>query len=129
MGNSAFRDDRFDDAITFYTQAISKDDQQYVCYSNRSAAYLRKGELVNALEDAGRCIAINPSYHKGHIRRVAVYHEMEEYEDAIDAYREGLEHCPDDKTLQRGLKEAIRRLRQQEEAGNDEEKVLQTFKF
>lgn len=130
MGNNAFQDERWDDAITYYTQAIAKgDDGMYRCYSNRSAAHLKKGELLLALEDAGKCIAIKPTFHKGHIRRVAVYHQMEEYEDAVEAYKEGLKHCPDDKTLQRGLKVALKKLRQRNEPDLEAEKLLKTFKF
>ncbi|CAB9514700.1 Hsp70-Hsp90 organizing protein 2 [Seminavis robusta] len=135
MGNNAFRDERWDDAITYYTQAISKGDKEYQCYSNRSAAYLKKGDLLEALEDAGQCISIKPNYHKGHIRRVAVYHQMEEYEDAIEAYKAGLEHCPNDKTLQKGLRAAQKKVHklnhpQDEEPPEEEaEKVLKTFQF
>ena len=130
MGNNAFHDERWDDAITYYTQAITKDpDGLYQCYSNRSAAYLKKGDLVLALEDAGKCISIKPSFHKGHIRRVAVYHTTEDYEDAVEAYKEGLRHCPNDKTLQRGLKEALKMLRRQNEPDLEGEKLLKTFKF
>jgi stress-induced-phosphoprotein 1 len=130
MGNNAFQDERWDDAITYYTHAIAKgDDGLYQCYSNRSAANLKKGDLLAALEDAGKCIAIKPTYRKGHIRRVAVYHQMEEYEDAVEAYEEGLLHCPDDTTLQRGLKVALKKLRQKNEPNLEAEKVLKTFKF
>ena len=127
MGNSAFQDQRYDDAITYYTQALHKDENCYGCYSNRSAAYLKSGDLLHALEDAGRCIALKPTFHKGHIRRVAVYHQLEEYQDAVDAYREGLRHCPHDATLRRGLKEAQKKLRLQQL--QDEDQVLGAFQF
>jgi stress-induced-phosphoprotein 1 len=132
MGNNAFQDERWDDAITYYTQAIAKgqdDGMMYRCYSNRSAAHLKKGDFASALEDAGKCIAIKPTFHKGHIRRVAVYHQMEDYQDAVDAYKEGLKHCPDDKTLQRGLKVALKKLATKNEPDMEAEKVLKTFKF
>jgi len=129
MGNNAFKDERWEDAVNYYTHAISKDDRDYVCYSNRSAAYLKQGELIKALEDAGRCISICPTYNKGHIRRVGVYHHMEEFEDAVDAYLEALEMCPNDKTLQKGLRAAQKRVQKSQDPVGDEEKVLQTFKF
>jgi stress-induced-phosphoprotein 1 len=130
MGNNAFQDERWDDAITYYTQAIAKgQDGMYQCYSNRSAAHLKKGDFASALEDAGKCITIKPTFHKGHIRRVAVYHQMEDYEDAVEAYREGLKHCPDDKTLRRGLKVVLKKLTPKNEHDLETEKVLKTFKF
>lgn len=113
MGNSAFKDERYDDAITYYSQAIERNDNDFVCYANRSAAYLKKNELVKALEDAGRCTAIKPSYNKGHIRKVAVYHASKNYTDAVRAYEEGLKHCPEDTTLQRGLKAATKKQKEQ----------------
>lgn len=129
MGNSAFIDERYDDAITYYTQALSRDENDFVCYSNRSAAYLKKNELINALEDAGKCIAIQPKYNKGHIRRVAVYHTMEEFDDAISAYKEGLKHCPDDKTLQMGLKAATKKKERQAAMKPGKGKPLGSFRF
>jgi stress-induced-phosphoprotein 1 len=128
MGNSAFSDKRYKDAIVYYTQAINLGDKEYACYSNRSAAHLRSGNIVQALEDATNCIAIKPSYHKGHIRRVAVFHQMQQYEDAIAAYKEGLAYCPDDKTLLRGLKEAEKKVRQYLNS-DDEQPVLPRLKF
>ena len=58
-------------------------------YSNRSAAYLSKGDASNALQDAEQCITINPSWAKGYSRKGAALHALKQYDDALAAYEEG----------------------------------------
>lgn len=63
-GNKALQAEKFDEAITFYTQAIELDGKNHVFYSNRSAAYAKKGEYENALQDAKKTVEIKPDWGK-----------------------------------------------------------------
>lgn len=69
-GNKALQEKRFDDAIEAYSQAIAVDPSDHVFFSNRSAAYLSKGDAQNALQDANKCIELNASWPKGYSRQV-----------------------------------------------------------
>ena len=57
-GNAALQAGNFDEAIDFYTQAIAENGSNHVYYSNRSAAYLSKGDAGSALEDAAKCVEV-----------------------------------------------------------------------
>uniref|UniRef100_A0A7S4N079 Hsp70-Hsp90 organising protein n=1 Tax=Odontella aurita TaxID=265563 RepID=A0A7S4N079_9STRA len=107
-GNQALQSGNATEAIECYTKAIDLDGSNHVYYSNRSAAYLKKGDGNNALEDAGSCVALNPNFAKGYSRKGAALHALKRYNDAIAAYNEGLGKFPEDKGLRTGL-ESVKR--------------------
>lgn len=107
-GNKALQSGNLTAAIENYTKAIDADGTNHVYYSNRSAAYLKKGDGNNALEDAMSTIAINPNFSKGYSRKGAALHSLKRYNDAIAAYEEGLAKFPSDAALNKGLEEVKR---------------------
>ncbi|CAG2196366.1 unnamed protein product [Mytilus edulis] len=69
MGNEAFKEQRYHDAIQCYTEGIrscptDKIDVRF--FSNRSLAYIRLQDYEHALVDASRCIEIAPDNWKGY---------------------------------------------------------------
>ena len=68
-GNKALQAGNLTKAIEEYTKAINADGANHVYFSNRSAAYLKKGDGNNALEDAESTIALNPDFSKGYSRK------------------------------------------------------------
>lgn len=107
-GNTALQAGKISEAIANYTKAIDLDGSNHVYYSNRSAAFLKKGEGNNALEDANSCIALNPRFPKGYSRKGAALHALKRYNDSIAAYNEGLEKFPTDAGLKKGLDDVTR---------------------
>jgi len=99
---------KISEAIANYTKAINLDGSNHVFFSNRSAAYLKKGDGNNALEDANSCIALNPEFTKGYSRKGAALHALKRYNDSIAAYKEGLEKFPADAGLKKGLEDVTR---------------------
>jgi len=107
-GNDALKAGKLSDAIANYSKAINLDGSNHVYFSNRSAAYLKKGEGNNALEDAKSCIALNPQFTKGYSRKGAALHALKRYNDSIAAYNEGIEKFPTDAGLTKGLQDVTR---------------------
>jgi len=107
-GNAALQAGKLSEAITNYTKAIDLDGSNHVYFSNRSAAYLKKGEGNNALEDANSCIALNPQFAKGYSRKGAALHALKRYNDSIAAYNDGLAKFPTDPGLTKGLQDVTR---------------------
>ena len=69
MGNEAFKEHRYHDAIQCYTEGIRSCSTENVdsrFYSNRSLAYVRIEDYAHALIDASRCIEIAPNNWKGY---------------------------------------------------------------
>lgn len=52
QGNKAFQAKDYNKAIELFTQALAIDSNNFVLYSNRSAAHAGKREYAAALEDA-----------------------------------------------------------------------------
>jgi tetratricopeptide (TPR) repeat protein len=72
LGNEAYQENRMEDAIRYYSEAITaspKETIDHCLLSNRSLLYLIKKDYVNALVDAEKCIEINPCFCKGYYRK------------------------------------------------------------
>ena len=127
----------YDDAIAAYTkvnvilfkyltssdwcdvtrQAIELDSTDHVFFSNRSAAYLSKGDATNALADGEKCVDISPQWAKGYSRKGAALHALKRYEDAVSAYEAGLKVAPNDAGLNSGLSEVKKAMTQPKSSG------------
>eukprot|EP00750_Incisomonas_marina_P017336 INCI20245.1.p1 GENE.INCI20245.1~~INCI20245.1.p1 ORF type:complete len:599 (-),score=169.67 INCI20245.1:179-1975(-) len=102
-GNKCLAAKDFDGAIAKYSEAIALDPANHVFYSNRSAAYLSKGDANSALADADKCIEVKPDWPKGYGRKGAAHHSLQQYEQAFDAYEKGLAVAPNDAALKKGM--------------------------
>ncbi|KAK7696579.1 hypothetical protein QCA50_001237 [Cerrena zonata] len=65
QGNKAFQAKDYDNAIDLFSKAIDLDPQNHVLWSNRSAAKAAKKQYAEALEDAEKCVSLNPTWSKG----------------------------------------------------------------
>ncbi|KAL4075682.1 chaperone [Scleroderma citrinum] len=104
QGNKAFAAKDYDKAIDLFTQAIAIEPSNHVLYSNRSAANAGKRLYSQALEDATKCLSINPIWGKGYARKGAALHGLRSYDLAIAAYEEGIRY-EDSPALRKGLQE------------------------
>jgi len=95
QGNAALAEGKTEAAIGLYSQAIELDAENHVLFSNRSAAYAKAGQYEEALKDAERTVALQPSWPKGYSRKGAALEYMGKMDEALAAYEEGLKQVPD----------------------------------
>ncbi|GFR40723.1 hypothetical protein Agub_g1331 [Astrephomene gubernaculifera] len=105
-GNAAFSAGNFEDAIKFFTQAIEVDPNNHVLYSNRSASQASLKNYAAALADAQKCVSLKPDWAKGYSRLGAARYGLGEFEEAMEAYENGLKQDPANEQLKSGLEEA-----------------------
>lgn len=117
-GNQCFQNAEYAQAAVHYTTAIdnaisvaeSGDPLPllHVCYSNRSACFLKLGQPERAMDDASRCIELNPEFVKGHFRKGLALHAMGRYQEALPCLGEAAKlENPKNKTSLRQINEAI----------------------
>lgn len=101
-GNQAFMNKDYEKAIELYTQAIEKDSNDVSFFSNRSGAYFNLGKFDQALSDAEIILSKDPKFSKGYQRKGLALEKLQKYEEAAEAFNEGLKIDPTNKELQQG---------------------------
>ncbi|KAM9332203.1 stress-induced-phosphoprotein 1 [Pholidichthys leucotaenia] len=112
QGNKALSAGNVDEAIRCYTEALTLDPSNHVLYSNRSAAYAKKGNYENALQDACQTIKLKPDWGKGYSRKATALEFLGRLEDAKTTYHEGLRQEPSNQQLNEGLQNIDARLKE-----------------
>ena len=89
-GSAAFKEKNYESAISLWSDALSKKgcdvDMERSLLSNRSYAFMHSGNLRAALLDADKCIAVDKSWVKGHLRNAEVCYRMAQFKDSVAAY-------------------------------------------
>lgn len=82
-GNVFFKKKDMDRALCMYSVAIACAPENHVLYSNRSAAYQAKGQWLDALHDAEKCVHINEYFAKGYLHLGRAELQLKRWDDAI----------------------------------------------
>ena len=90
LGNAAFKDGRFLEAVEHFTQAIALGPPSHTLLSNRSGALAALGRFDAALADAEATLAIAPQWAKGYSRKGAALYGLGRYDEALATYEAGL---------------------------------------
>ncbi|KAJ3687195.1 hypothetical protein LUZ61_016359 [Rhynchospora tenuis] len=110
-GADSFKKKEYRAAIPFYTWAIQIEleigSDDAALFSNRSLCWLRIGEGRKALMDALMAQKLKPEWPKAHYRIGAAKMLLEEYEQASQAFKDGLLWDPTNMALKKAHREAV----------------------
>uniref|UniRef100_A0A0D9WBS0 DUF1664 domain-containing protein n=1 Tax=Leersia perrieri TaxID=77586 RepID=A0A0D9WBS0_9ORYZ len=98
-GDDAFRNKDYLVAVDAYTQAIELNPNDATLHSNRSLCWLRAGQAERALEDARACRALRPDWAKACYREGAALRLLQRFEEAANAFYEGVQLEPENSEL------------------------------
>ncbi|CAN4108578.1 unnamed protein product [Withania somnifera] len=106
-GDEAFKRNDFSMAVDAYTQAIDFDPTDGTLFSNRSLCWLRLGQAEHALSDAKACRELRPDWAKACYREGAALRLLQRFEEAANAFYEGVQIDPESKELVTAFREAV----------------------
>jgi len=109
LGNAAYAKKDYEAAISHFTEAIRLDDS-HVYYSNRSACRAQLKDIDGALQDALKCVEMEPTWAKGYSRLGAAYYSVGELRKSLKAYEDGLKLEPENAALKEGRETTIKAL-------------------
>lgn len=133
-GNEAFQAEKYEEAISLYTKAISlaeKDSRELAVYlKNRAASYLKTQQYEKVIKDCDESLRIVPEDPKALFRRSQALENLERYEEAYRDAKTIFTVDPMNKAIQPVLSRLYtivqERARQNAQTGN---KVEQMFKL
>ncbi|GAB4836012.1 hypothetical protein Ancab_039517 [Ancistrocladus abbreviatus] len=106
-GDDAFKRKDFMFAVDAYTQAIDLDPTDATLFSNRSICWIRLGQAEQALADAKVCRSLRPDWSKACYREGAALRLLQRFDEAANAFYEGVKLDPENKELVSAFREAV----------------------
>ncbi|KNA13488.1 hypothetical protein SOVF_116460 [Spinacia oleracea] len=107
QGHDAFKRKDYTLAIDGYTQAIDLDPTDATLYSNRSLCWFLVGQAEQALADGKICRSLRPNWAKACYREGAALRLLERFEEAANAFYEGVQLDPESRELVTAFREAV----------------------
>ncbi|KAI3422130.1 Hsp90 cochaperone [Globodera pallida] len=108
MGNEFFKKGDYPGAMKHYNEAIRRNPQNAVLYSNRAACFTKLMEFQRAIDDCDLCLKKDPTFVKAYIRKGAALSAMREYGRAQRAYEDALQLDPTNREAREGLHTCMR---------------------
>ncbi|ESO09288.1 hypothetical protein HELRODRAFT_168250 [Helobdella robusta] len=119
-GNECFVDENYDEALQFYKKALELDARNDQCCNSLSQLYLKQNnysEMLNvlktvteALKYASMSIDLNPDISSAFLRKGIALFNLEKYELARQAFKDGLTKRENDAKLMEWLEKCEKKL-------------------
>jgi len=94
LGNEAYMDEEFDEAVRLYTAALEIDPKNYNALVRRSQTFCKLKQFERAAMDAQKAIDIDPERCIAYHRKAEACFGNDEYSSALKAAKEALKHGP-----------------------------------
>lgn len=84
-GNNHFKEGRYVEAVTAYTEAIRRDEKDPRAYSNRAACYLKLAAIPEGLKDCEKALQLDPNFIRAYIRKAALLYAKKDFSECLEA--------------------------------------------
>ncbi|CAA2938456.1 inactive TPR repeat-containing thioredoxin TTL3-like [Olea europaea subsp. europaea] len=112
-GNQHFKESRFLEAFTAYTEGLEHDPYNSILLCNRAAYRFKLGQYEKAVEDCTAALNVHPSYSKARLRRANCNSKLERWDTAIQDDEVLMQEIPGDEEVTKSLLEAKMQLKKQ----------------
>ena len=85
-GNAFFFENKFNESIEAFDEAIELNPQYNVAWNNKGIALYKRGEYNLAIKAYDRAIQIDPRYVEAWINKGVAFRNLGKYDEAITAY-------------------------------------------
>jgi tetratricopeptide (TPR) repeat protein len=112
-GNASYKAKNYEEAITFYTEAIDlapASDVAALCLCNRAICFGVLKNWTASAEDAAKCVEIKPDWVKGYQRLGIALRKQGKHFESVKALEDGVAKNPGSADLQKSLDDAKVRL-------------------
>ena len=115
-GNQLFDLQKYEEAISYYDQAIAIKPDDHEVWYNRGVALQKLQEYRQAIASYDKAIAIKPDDHEVWYHRGVALEKLQEYREAIASYDKAIAIKPDDDQVWCNRGVAFEKLKEYEEA-------------
>ena len=116
---SESRQEEYEKAIAYYTQAIKLKPDFFQAYTNRGTAYAETGDFDKAIQDFTQAIQLKPDLSEAYSNRGAAYAEKDDFDSAIQDYTQAIQLKQDMPEAYGNRVEAWLHLQEWEKAKSD----------
>ena len=82
-GKKELKEEKFDNAISLFSQAIELDANYTDAYLDRAVAYEKLDKKLEAAEDYNKATSLNPKEYINFYHAGRLYHDLQQYEKAV----------------------------------------------
>ena len=83
-GNAQFKEGRYVEAVTAYTEAIRRDEKDPRAYSNRAACYLKLAAIPEGLKDCEKAIQLDSKFIRAYIRKASLLYAKRDFSGCLE---------------------------------------------
>jgi Flp pilus assembly protein TadD len=95
LGQSLQAQNKFDDAMPFYSNAIKLDPRQYLAYNNLGFCQTVRGDFASATNNYLACIGLKPDYWPPRLNLAFALQKLGDVDGAISSCAEAARLAPD----------------------------------
>lgn len=112
-GNVFMKEQKYQEAIDLYTQAIEIDSTNAIFFTNRAQAHIKSEGYGAAVADCTSALTIDPNSAKAYYRKGVAFMALLNYKEAQNNFKNALKRAPNDTVTAQNLKQCQNYLKKE----------------